>query len=162
MLYRDGVLTEEEFIKLLPSDERRKKGPYVIAECLQGIPCDPCVRSCRTGAIAKHNLADTPEVSYESCIGCSACVGACPGHACFVIDESLSDDTYLLTLPYEMIPSPKAGEAADLLDRQGTAIDKGTIRRVVEHDKTYVVTVEVPKKYLYEVRSIRLNNGTEV
>ena len=157
MLYKDGILSEEEFTKLLPSDERRKKGPYVIVECLQGIPCNPCVTSCRVGAIKQANLTDIPAVSHDSCIGCSACVGACPGHACFVIDESISDDTYLLSLPYEMLPNPKAGEIADLLNREGTAVDKGVIRRVVEHDKTYVVTVEVPKKYLYEVRSIRLN-----
>lgn len=162
MLYRDGLLTEEEFKKLLPSNERRKKGPYVIVECLQGIPCDPCVRSCRAGSIVKADLTDTPKVSHESCIGCSVCVGACPGHACFVIDESLSEDTFLLTLPYEMLPSPQAGDDAELLDRQGGVVDVGPIRRVVEHEKTYVVTVEVPKKYLYEVRSIRLKNSTEV
>ena len=41
----------ERVLKLLPSEERRKKGPYAIFECFQQIPCNPCYTACRFGAV---------------------------------------------------------------------------------------------------------------
>ena len=36
-----GIITKEDIA--IPSEERLKKGPVVIIECVENIPCNPCV-----------------------------------------------------------------------------------------------------------------------
>lgn len=156
MLEQDGIVTLESFEKLLPSEDRRKAGPYVIMECFQKIPCNPCRSACHAHAVSMEEITDTPSVKYDSCTGCAVCVGRCPGQACFVIDETFSEDRFLLTLPYEFLPVPEKGQEAALLGRDGAVLSEGTIQKVFSYQKTYVVTVDVPKQYLYDVRNIKL------
>jgi len=52
-----GVLTEDEIRKILPPRERLERGPVAIIECVQPIPCNPCVEACKSGAITKKSLA---------------------------------------------------------------------------------------------------------
>ena len=35
----------------MPPEERRKAGPYVVYECYQKIPCNPCEKSCPFKAV---------------------------------------------------------------------------------------------------------------
>lgn len=35
----------------IPSQERMKKGPVAVIECVQEIPCNPCENACPFGAI---------------------------------------------------------------------------------------------------------------
>lgn len=156
MLETDGIISKEQFEQLLPTQERRKKGPYVIMECIQKIPCDPCTASCKVGAVILPEITDAPQVNYERCVGCTACVGHCPGQACFVIDETLSDEQVLITLPYEMLPFPQIGSSVVLLGRDGRAVGTSKIEKMYEVDKTYVVSVFADKKLLYDVRAIRI------
>jgi len=49
----------------------------VPVTCLQ---CDEaaCVVACGTGALARNELTGAVELSQERCVGCRACVAACP------------------------------------------------------------------------------------
>jgi len=59
-LFCSGVLVENRPGAILPPQEawENKKGGYVIIECPQRIPCNPCATSCPTGAVKP--FADGP------------------------------------------------------------------------------------------------------
>ena len=66
-LYNSGVLVEHcEGAVLPPAEEwKKKRGGYVIVECPQRIPCNPCATVCPSGAIVPHaDINDTPEIDY--------------------------------------------------------------------------------------------------
>ncbi|MBS3788764.1 4Fe-4S dicluster domain-containing protein [Candidatus Bipolaricaulota bacterium] len=144
---------------LLPSEEKRKEGPYALCECHQSIPCNPCVTSCPTGAVSLDNINDTPDIDFDKCVGCSQCVSACPGLACFVIDETYSDDSALITLPYEFLPLPEEGETVEGLDRKGDFVSEVTVQNVEdagENEKTRVITIIVPQEAVHRIRNIEI------
>jgi len=151
----DGVITNEKLaeLKLLPPEERLKKGPVVIIECPEEIPCNICVDACPFHAISMKSISSLPVVDWDKCIGCGVCVSLCPGLAIFVIDMS-KDDVAYVTVPHEFLPVPKKGDVVDLLSREGKKLGKGKVTKVWERNKTYVVTVEVPKELALEVRAI--------
>ena len=41
---------------ILPSEERRQKGPYALFECFQNIPCNPCYTACKFNAVRLWRL----------------------------------------------------------------------------------------------------------
>jgi len=154
-----GIIRVEDLRKLglMPSEARMRKGPVVIVECVQRIPCDACVFACPFGAIVKENINDIPKVDFNKCIGCGACVLRCPGLAIFVVDLSVGNGKALVTVPYEMLPRPRVGLRAELLGRDGSSLGYSRIVKVVKSkDKTYAVTVEVDEKLAMEVRGIRV------
>ncbi|MGB9561945.1 MAG: 4Fe-4S ferredoxin, partial [bacterium] len=61
MLEKDGVPEDFDIEKILPPHNRRKSHPYVVVECFQEIPCDPCYESCPFSAFEpfKH-IKDLP------------------------------------------------------------------------------------------------------
>ncbi len=154
---KTGVISLKDLEKcgLLPPEERLKKGPVAILECIERIPCDICVDGCPVGAISMKSIIDLPQVDFDKCTGCGNCVLICPGLAAFVVDLSPPDKA-LVTIPHEMLPEPEVGKMAILLTREGKEVGKGKIVRVVERNKTYAVTVEVPKEYAMEVRAVRV------
>ena len=160
MFNKLGIVSKEMFESLLPSPERRAKGPYVVMECFQSIPCNPCNTSCSFGAV--KNMADineTPTVYTEKCGGCGVCISACPGLACFVIDETYSKDQVAIKIPYEMSPLPEKGAVVDALDRFGNVVGMANVINVQfnkKFDKTNVVTIAIPKELIYDVRSIKV------
>ena len=72
---KDGVLTVKDLS--LPTDEQLKKGIAVI-ECVQEIPCNPCVDICPVGAISMKDINAPPVVDYNKCIACGCCKEVCP------------------------------------------------------------------------------------
>lgn len=158
MFTQDGIVTKEMFESSLPSPQRRRKGPYAVMECYQKIPCNPCRTSCKFGALqAADDLNALPVRDAEKCTGCGACVSACPGLACFIIDETYSEWEAAIRIPYEMLPLPKEGEKVDGLNRAGVPVAEVRVLKVQAGkvlDKTNVVTIAVPKKYLYDIRNI--------
>lgn len=144
---------------LLPSEERRNEGPYALCECDQRVPCNPCVTSCPTGAVSLQNINDTPEVEFEKCMGCNQCVSSCPGLACFVIDETYSDDSALVTIPYEFLPLPDEGDVVRGLDRKGNFVSEVKVKKVDgagEDGKTKVITIVVPQESVHRIRNIEI------
>lgn len=148
---KTGVLSVKDLV--LPTDKQLRKGVALI-ECVQEIPCDPCVAVCPVDAISMKDINDIPRVDFDKCTGCKQCVGICPGLAIFVV--KIEDDKALITLPYEFLPVPKVGDIVKALDREGKTRGKAKIVRVKTSGKTNVVTIEVEKGLAMEIRNIKL------
>ena len=85
------------------------------------------------------------------------CVARCPGLAIFVVDKTYSETTATVTFPFEYYPTPSVGEIRDAMNRKGEVLCKGKIVKVVNpesYDHTPVVTVEIPKEFANEVRTV--------
>ncbi len=156
---RDGVLRGKEIEQMAPSDERFRRGPVVVIECIENIPCDPCVAACPKGAIAiEGDINEVPSVDYERCDGCSICISACPGLAIFAVDVSGDGETGTVSLPYEFLPLPSVGDDVVTLNREGAPVREALVKRVLSSkalDRTPIVTLELPKSDAMVVRHFR-------
>ena len=157
---QSGCLEYDELSALqkLPDDERYAKGPVAVIECVQEIPCNPCEAACRFGAIrVGEPITNLPALQAEKCVGCGVCVSKCPGLAIVVVNKVFSRTTATVSFPYEYLPTRVSGEIRRAVNRKGEFICEGTIVKVVNpgsYDHTPVVTIEIPKQYVDEVRSI--------
>ncbi len=160
MLSIDGIPTKEDILTVTPSEERFQAGPVAIAECFQHIPCNPCTKACVKKAITvAPGINDLPKVNFNLCNGCGACIAACPGLAIFVVDQTYSETEALVKLPFEFLPVPEEGQFVCGLDRTGA--EKGWFRVVKvlpgrKENKTYTITLAVPKDLAMVVRNIRI------
>ncbi len=160
-----GILTSALLKELnrYPSEERIKKGPCAVCECVDEIPCNPCESACPFKAIyIGENISHVPKVNYDKCTGCGSCVPACSGLATFVVDKSYSDTVGSVAFPYEYIHSYQAGDVVKAADRSGKNVCDGTIKKIAltkRADMTTVITLEVPIDYVDEVRSIYREHG---
>jgi len=163
MLERTGISNDDDLEKVIPDKKRLAKGPVVIIECFQKIPCDPCAASCKFGAIKPFkDINDLPQVDFDKCTGCGICISSCPGLAIFVIDMNYSDDKSLIKLPHEMLPLPKKGEDVYALDRAGNVLGKVKVLKVLKiKNKTNIISVEVPKSMVMKVRSIKAEDKND-
>ena len=148
----------ERVLRLLPSEERRKKGPYAIFECFQQIPCNPCYTACKFGAVKElTDINELPETFYDKCVGCGACVAHCSGLAAFVIDETWSETQTVVKFAWEFLPLPQKGDVVDAVDRDGQTVTKGTVVSVVTYkDRTSVIGIAVADAYAHIVRGMAL------
>ena len=135
----------------LPSPEALKRG-VAVSECIQDIPCNPCVDACPFQAIKMKNLTDIPRIDYDTCTGCGKCVEVCPGLALFVI--KIGDSQSQVTFPYEFLPLPRRGDSVHVLDRWGKIRGEGKVARVKKINGGALITVEVEKDLAMEVRNI--------
>ena len=158
MLEKTGIPTDDDLEKVIPDKKRLAKGPVVIIDCFQKIPCDPCAISCKLGAIKPFkDINDLPQVDFDKCTGCGICISSCPGLAIFVIDMNYLDKKSLIKLPHEMLPLPEKGEDIYALDRAGSILGKVKVVRVLKiKNKTNVISLEVPKSMAMKVRSIKV------
>lgn len=142
----------------IPSEERMKLGPVACIECLQQIPCNPCEEACPRGAITVgKEITGLPTLDEEKCNGCGICMTRCPGLAIFGLNAVYSEKTALVSFPYEYVPLPVKGQTVDCTDRLGQFVTKGVVHQVrtaKAFDHTAIVTVEIPKEYVMEVRFI--------
>ncbi len=155
-----GIPSAEE-LKTCPgvvSVSRLEKGPVAVIECVQQIPCNPCEKACPFGAITVGQpITSLPVINEEKCTGCGLCIACCPGLAIFRVHKNYTETTSLVDFPFEYYPSPQEGSVVDCVGRDGQFITKGKVNKVKKNkqsDGTTVVSVEVPKKYCMEVRSI--------
>jgi Fe-S-cluster-containing hydrogenase component 2 len=155
----DGVLRPDELNGVMPSAARLSAGPVVIVECVEHIPCNPCVDACPKGAITiEGDINSVPSVDYDKCNGCGLCISACPGLAIFVVDASREDDRATVMVPYEFRPLPVPDEEVVALDRTGRKVCVGRVVRVVSTnalDRTPIVEIDVPKDAIADVRHFR-------
>ena len=69
MYLEHGIITKEELVAAgqYPSEERMKKGPVAVCECLQRIPCNPCESSCPFHAITiGEDISNLPALDAET------------------------------------------------------------------------------------------------
>jgi Fe-S-cluster-containing hydrogenase component 2 len=164
MLTSDGIPAYYDIAKVTPSDARFAEGPVVVVECFQEIPCNPCVKACKRGAITMPgDINAVPVVDYKLCNGCGHCISLCPGLAIFVVDKSYSDEYALVKLPYEYVPVPQEGQRVTALSRAGEELGCYKVVKVTSGGKknmTYTISVAVPQELAMEVRNVR-NAGKE-
>jgi len=173
MIHKTGIPTPEDLKKVMPKGDRLDRGPCVILECFERIPCDPCVDACPKGAIKiEGNINNIPEVDFEKCTGCGVCISSCPGLAIFVIDKNYSSRKQIRTtntnhqhefglvmLPYEFLPLPKPGDTVDGLSREGKKVCDAKVTRVLlakKQDRTAIISILVPCNFVMEVRNINI------
>jgi len=148
---KTGILSLKDL--QLPTRKQLEKG-VAIVECVQRIPCNPCVDSCPVNAISMKDINAPPVVDYDKCIACGKCIGICPGLAIFVV--KIKHGRALVSLPFEFLQIPEVGQKVKALDRAGQVVCDGIIKRVVKAKKTMVITVEVNEKFGMIVRNIRV------
>ena len=61
-------------------------------------------------------------------------------------------------MPHEMLPVPEKGDKVSCLNRTGEIVAEGIVESVVEplKDSTKVLHVSVDKKYVDQVRAVRV------
>lgn len=148
---KTGILSIKDF--QVPSKKQLEKG-VAILECVQEIPCNPCVDACPVHAISMKDINAPPVNDFEQCIGCTKCVGICPGLAIFVV--KVKEQTAWVTLPYEFLPAPQIGAIVKALDRTGAIRGNALVKKVVKQGKTMVITIEIPSDLAMDVRNIRV------
>jgi Fe-S-cluster-containing hydrogenase component 2 len=161
VLRKIGYLTKEELVnsKCYPYEERFNKGPVVIIECTEEIPCNPCEIACKFKAIKIGKpITNTPILDENLCIGCGLCIAKCPGLAIFVVDKTYSDKEGLISFPHEYLPLPTTDSSVEAVNREGKVVCSGKVIKVLNKksfDRTPVVTIAIPKEKLDEVRGIK-------
>lgn len=160
MFEKTGIPSKEMIMGKFPSIERINNGPVAVVECYKKIPCNPCETACRFNAInIGEDINNIPEINTENCTGCAVCLSKCPGLAIIVVDGSKSDTKVQVKIPYEFLPLPKAGDVVKGLDREGKYITDVKVLQVLNpksFDRTPVVTIEVDRNFLYDIRNIKV------
>jgi Fe-S-cluster-containing hydrogenase component 2 len=155
------VMYDRKYIESLkkspgwPTEERLRKGPAAVIECIEEIPCNPCETVCPKNSISIGDpITNLPRFN-GICTGCGKCVAICPGLAIFIVDCTYSKNEASITIPYEFLPLPDVGDTVSALDRNGRFVcDAGVVKVVAnkKNNKTNLVTIAVLKKYSEEVR----------
>lgn len=154
----NGVLCLKDISEVIPSQERLLAGPVAIIECIERIPCDPCVDACPFDAIfIEGGMVEKPQMDFEKCTGCGNCVSACPGLAIFMVDFTYSNHKAKLLIPYEFIPLPTPGDRVQGLDRRGKALTEVKVLEVKKENGTGLISIAVDKNLAMDIRNIEFD-----
>jgi len=160
MFEKTGIPSTEMIIKKFPPIDRINKGAVAVIECYKEIPCNPCETACKFDAIkVGEDINNIPEARFENFTGCAICLSKCPGLAIMIVDGSKSESTVEVKIPYEFLPLPKEGQIVKGLNREGNYITDVNVLKILNpksFDRTPVITIEVDRKFLYEIRNIRV------
>jgi len=160
MFEKTGIPSKEMIMGKFPSIDRINKGPVAVVECYKEIPCNPCQTACKFNAIiVGEDINNIPEVNRDNCTGCSICLSKCPGLAIMIVDGSKSDETVQIRIPYEFLPLPHEDDIVKGVDREGKYLHDVKVLKVLNpksFDRTPIVTYEIDRKYMYDIRNIKL------
>ena len=157
-LLEHGFVASEE-IERFPG-VTHQKGIHPVIECTQNIPCNPCQDACKRHCIKiGSKITSLPVVDTEAeCTGCGMCVASCSGQAIFLVNEDCGDGTAEITMPYEFLPLPAAGDRGMALGRNGEEVCDAVVlgvRSAKAFDHTHLLTIKVAKEYAMKARFFR-------
>ena len=157
-LLRKGYLSDEEIARF--PGFTTAAGIHPVIECTQNIPCNPCQDACKAGCIRiGEKITSLPVTdAAKKCAGCGMCVASCPGQAIFLVDEGYAEGYASVTLPYEFLPLPKAGDLGTALDRSGKPLCEAEVVQVKSlpaFDHTNLLTMKVPSGFADRARFYR-------
>jgi len=143
-----------------PSEERIKKGPVAVIECVEKIPCNPCEAACSVhhAICIGKDITSLPDLDEDICTGCGLCIAPCPGLAIHVLDYTFETDRASILFPYEYLPLPENGQIVQMTDRLGEVICDGEILKVTNskrNNKTAIIKAAFNKKYYKEAVSMK-------
>ncbi len=158
-LLKHGYLAEGE-LAAFPSAHADAAGWHPVIECTQNIPCNPCEESCKSGCIrVGRKITSIPVVDgSKKCTGCGMCVAGCSGQAIFLVNEGYDETRAAITMPYEFLPYPQAGQEGTALDRAGEPVCPAqvvSLRLSPPADHTALLTIAVPKEFVGSARAFR-------
>jgi len=160
MLKSAGIAQETDWEVKLPDVQRRKSGPYVVYECYQEIPCNPCEKSCPTKAVTiGEDINSIPCIDFGKCNGCGICISHCPGLAIFVVDEGYAPGFGKVMIPWEYRPLPEKGSFVTAVGRDGKEVctaEVVEVRNTKKQDRTAIIGLKVPVEFVNVVRGIKL------
>ena len=150
-----GFVADDEIMRF--PGVTKKAGVHPVMECTQNIPCNPCQDACPKGCISigSHITALPAANENAQCIGCGMCVAACSGQAIFLVDEQSGGGFASVTLPYEFLPLPKAGDKGAALGRGGQKVCDAqviSVKTAKAFDKTALLTIKVPSEMAMQAR----------
>ena len=162
-LLKKGFVTDNELCEF-PCASGSTAGIHPVIECTQNIPCNPCQDACKLGCIAiGENITGIPVVSTtKACSGCGMCVASCSGQAIFLVNETYGDNLAAVTMPYEFLPYPEAGQSGAALDRSGKPLCRADVVSLKINnacDKTALLTIAVPREFSRQARAYRPEGG---
>jgi Fe-S-cluster-containing hydrogenase component 2 len=114
-----------------------------------------------------QGLTEPPSFEAESCLGCAACVLACPGLAIVLVDEGFDPDhrLALLTLPLELEESRiRIGQQVQTAGTEGEPIGAGRViafKNSDSQDHRRLMLLEVPFDDRLSVAGIRLQQAQQ-
>lgn len=165
-LLQHGYIADDD-IKHYPGIAgETRSGVHPVIECVQNIPCDPCQDACRSGCIqVGKTITSLPTLNPDTeCSGCGLCVAACSGQAIFLVDNDYDQLRATITLPYEFLPLPQAGDKGVALSRKGEALCPAEVvscKAGKAMDATALLTIAVPKDMSMAARFYRASEGVE-
>lgn len=141
MVTKTGMLSSE-MVKSIFTPAQQVTTYKAVIECMEAIPCNPCVTHCPIHAITiSPNIHAQPILDSNICIGCALCVGVCPGLA--IMCAKVNGDKAWFKIPYELEYNFKPGMVVRALNRQGKDIGDATIVSITQHKSTLTTVVEV-------------------
>ncbi len=183
-----GKWLEEEDLELFRKFEgspqkAHKKRIIASLECIENIPCDLCQKSCPVDAI-QIKRGKNVEKSFlieDQCIGCGACILACPSRAVVMLKENEKQPQSEIVFPWFHGKPPRKGEMVTLLNRQGESLESGRVMdyyqkkdpfentrkikekpRELKPEEVKMILIRVPSHLLWEARGLRRNKESGV
>jgi thioredoxin reductase/Fe-S-cluster-containing hydrogenase component 2 len=135
--------------------------PLPIIDCMQNIPCNPCVNSCKVNAITMddNNISSLPRIDYNKCISCLNCAKICPGLSIYFVNYNYDEENANIILPYELFFNLVKDQTVIALDKHGKKVCEAKLLKTIKTNSINSVTLVsllVKKEYAFDVRSFTL------